>query len=173
MRLQDLHNQLNNKQLTVTDLVDESYRRIAETEPKVRAFITLDEENARKQAAELDKTLQAGGDRGLLFGLPAGIKDNIVTEGLLTTCASQFLRNYNPIFDATVTKKLKAAQSVTIGKLNMDEFAMGGSNENSGFHPSYNPWNTERVPGGSSGGSAATVAARQVYFALGSDTGGS
>ena len=173
MRLQDLHNQMNNKQLTVADLVDESYRRIAETEPKIRAFITLDEENARKQAAEMDQALQAGGERGLLFGLPAGIKDNIVAEGLLTTCASQFLRNYNPIFDATVTKKLKAEQSVTIGKLNMDEFAMGGSNENSSFHPSYNPWNTERVPGGSSGGSAAAVAAAQVYFALGSDTGGS
>ena len=92
---------------------------------------------------------------------------------MLTTCASQFLSNYNPIYDATVVTKLKAAQTVTIGKLNMDEFAMGGSNENSSFYPTHNPWNTEYVPGGSSGGSAASVAAGQVYFALGSDTGGS
>ncbi|GFN29750.1 Asp-tRNA(Asn)/Glu-tRNA(Gln) amidotransferase subunit GatA [Paenibacillus xylaniclasticus] len=173
LRLQDIHNQLNNKELSVSELTDASFKRIAETEPAVQAFITLNEEGARAQAAELDKQLQAGGERGLLFGLPAGIKDNIVTEGIRTTCASQFLRNYDPIYDATVSKKLKAAQSVTIGKLNMDEFAMGGSNENSSFHVTRNPWNTEYVPGGSSGGSAASVAAGQVYFSLGSDTGGS
>ncbi len=97
----------------------------------------------------------------------------MVTEGLKTTCASKFLSNYTPIYDATVVSKLKEAQAVTIGKLNMDEFAMGGSNENSAFHPSHNPWNTDYVPGGSSGGSAAAVAAGEVYFALGSDTGGS
>jgi aspartyl-tRNA(Asn)/glutamyl-tRNA(Gln) amidotransferase subunit A len=173
LRLQDLHNRLNNKELTVADLVDESYKRIAETEPSVKAFITLNEEAARQEAVKLDEELQKGSERGLLFGLPAGIKDNIVTEGLLTTCASQFLSNYNPIYDATTMKKLKAAQSVTIGKMNMDEFAMGGSNENSSYYPTRNPWNTDYVPGGSSGGSAATVAAGQVYFALGSDTGGS
>ncbi|CAM4478233.1 Asp-tRNA(Asn)/Glu-tRNA(Gln) amidotransferase subunit GatA [Paenibacillus tarimensis] len=173
MRLQDLHNQLHSKEITVTDLVDASYRRIAETEPAVKAFITLDEENARAAAAQLDKVLQEGGERGLLFGLPAGIKDNIVTDKLTTTCASQFLSNYDPIYDATVMKKLKAAQSVTIGKLNMDEFAMGGSTENSSYAVTTNPWDKERVPGGSSGGSAAAVAAGQVYFSLGSDTGGS
>ncbi|WP_127533894.1 Asp-tRNA(Asn)/Glu-tRNA(Gln) amidotransferase subunit GatA [Paenibacillus kobensis] len=173
LRLQDIHNRLNNKELSVSELTEASYKRISETEPAVKAFITLNEEGARAQAAELDKQLQAGGERGLLFGLPAGIKDNIVTEGITTTCASQFLRNYDPIYDATVTKKLKAAQSVAIGKLNMDEFAMGGSNENSSFHTTRNPWNTEHVPGGSSGGSAASVAAGQVYFSLGSDTGGS
>ncbi|CAM4188683.1 Asp-tRNA(Asn)/Glu-tRNA(Gln) amidotransferase subunit GatA [Paenibacillus alkaliterrae] len=173
LRLQDVHNKLNNKELSVSELVSASYARIAETEPSIKAFITLNEENARQQAAELDKQLQEGGERGLLFGLPAGIKDNIVTEGLLTTCASQFLSNYDPIYDATAVRKLKAAQSVTIGKLNMDEFAMGGSNENSSYYPARNPWNTEYVPGGSSGGSAASVAAGQVYFSLGSDTGGS
>ncbi|WP_138755191.1 Asp-tRNA(Asn)/Glu-tRNA(Gln) amidotransferase subunit GatA [Paenibacillus sinopodophylli] len=173
LRLQDVHNKLNNKELSVSELVSASYARIAETEPAIKAFITLNEENARLQASELDKQLQQGGERGLLFGLPAGVKDNIVTEGLLTTCASQFLSNYDPIYDATVVRKLKAAQSVTIGKLNMDEFAMGGSNENSSFYPTRNPWNTEYVPGGSSGGSAASVAAGQVYFSLGSDTGGS
>lgn len=173
LRLQDVHNKLNDKEIKVSELVDASYRRIAETEPSIQAFISLDEENARKQASELDKQLEDGTERGLLFGLPAGVKDNIVTEGLLTTCASQFLSNYNPIYDATAVAKLKAAQSVTIGKLNMDEFAMGGSNENSSFYPTRNPWNTEYVPGGSSGGSAASVAAGQVYFSLGSDTGGS
>lgn len=173
LRLQDVHNKLNNKELSVSELVSASYARIAETEPAIKAFITLNEEDARLQASVLDKQLQEGGERGLLFGLPAGIKDNIVTEGLLTTCASQFLSNHNPVYDATAVRKLKAAQSVTIGKLNMDEFAMGGSNENSSFYPTRNPWNTDYVPGGSSGGSAASVASGQVYFSLGSDTGGS
>ncbi|ACS99769.1 Asp-tRNA(Asn)/Glu-tRNA(Gln) amidotransferase subunit GatA [Paenibacillus sp. JDR-2] len=173
LRLQDVHSKLNNKELTVSDLVDASYRRIAETDETIKAFLTLNEENARRQADSLDKQLLEGGERGLLFGLPSGVKDNIVTEGLLTTCASQFLSNYNPIYDATTVSKLKSAQSVTIGKLNMDEFAMGGSNENSSYYPTRNPWNPEYVPGGSSGGSAASVAAGQVYFSLGSDTGGS
>lgn len=173
MRLQEVHNKLVGKELTVADLVDASFNRIGQTDEAVRAFLTLNEEGARASAAELDKLLADGGERGLLFGLPAGLKDNMVTEGLLTTCASQFLRNYDPIYDGTAVKKLKAAQSVLIGKLNMDEFAMGGSNENSSFYPTRNPWNTDYVPGGSSGGSAATVAAGQVYFSLGSDTGGS
>jgi len=173
LRLQEVHNKLAGKELSVAELVDASYKRIAETEPSIKAFITLNEEGAKAQAAALDKQLEQGTERGLLFGLPAGIKDNIVTEGLLTTCASQFLSNYNPIYDATAARKLKAADAVAIGKLNMDEFAMGGSNENSSYYPTRNPWNTDFVPGGSSGGSAASVAAGQVYFALGSDTGGS
>ncbi|NHN35363.1 Asp-tRNA(Asn)/Glu-tRNA(Gln) amidotransferase subunit GatA [Paenibacillus agricola] len=173
LTLQELHTQLQAKQITVTDLVNESYKRIGEVDGKVRAFLTLDEENARATAAAQDVQLGNKDTRGLLFGLPIGIKDNIVTEGVITTCASQFLRNFNPVYDATVVTKLKEAQAVSIGKLNMDEFAMGGSNENSSFHPTYNPWNTEYVPGGSSGGSAAAVAAGEVYFSLGSDTGGS
>ncbi len=172
-RLQDLHNRLASKELTVSDLVDAAYGRIGQVEPRVKAFITLDEERAREAARKMDEQLNGGEPRGLLFGLPAGIKDNIVTEGLLTTCASKILANYNPIYDATVVTKLKKAQAVNIGKLNMDEFAMGGSNENSGFHVTHNPWNLDYVPGGSSGGSAAAVAAGEVYFALGSDTGGS
>lgn len=135
--------------------------------------MTLNEEEARNTARRLDDKLASGQPRGLLFGLPAGIKDNIVTEGLRTTCASQFLANFNPVYDATVTRKLREADAVTLGKLNMDEFAMGGSNENSSFRPVRNPWNLDRVPGGSSGGSAAAVAAGEAYFALGSDTGGS
>ncbi|SEO68815.1 Asp-tRNA(Asn)/Glu-tRNA(Gln) amidotransferase subunit GatA [Paenibacillus sp. OV219] len=173
LRLQDVHSKLRTKELSALDLVEASYAQIAKTDESIKAFLTLNEEGARQAAAELDSALQAGGEQGLLFGLPAGIKDNIVTEGITTTCASQFLRNYDPIYDASVVKKLKAAQSITIGKLNMDEFAMGGSNENSSFFPTRNPWNTDFVPGGSSGGSAASVAAGQVYFALGSDTGGS
>ena len=173
MRLQDVHNKLRDKELSVSELVDTAYKRIGGTETDVKAFITLDETGARAEAARLDAQIAEGSELGLLFGLPAGIKDNIVTEGLRTTCASQFLDNFNPIYDATVTKKLKQAQSVTIGKLNMDEFAMGGSNENSSYHATRNPWNLDHVPGGSSGGSAATVAAGQVYFSLGSDTGGS
>ncbi|MHA7965974.1 Asp-tRNA(Asn)/Glu-tRNA(Gln) amidotransferase subunit GatA [Paenibacillus sp. CAU 1782] len=173
LSLQEVHNKLAGKEVSVQELAKESYKVIAETDDAIKAFITLNEDGALKHAAELDKGLRQGGERGLLFGLPAGIKDNIVTEGLTTTCASQFLSNYNPIYSATVARKLEQAGAVTIGKLNMDEFAMGGSNENSSYYPTRNPWNTDYVPGGSSGGSAASVAAGQVYFALGSDTGGS
>lgn len=173
LRLSDIHNRLQSKQLSVAELVDASFARIAEIDGKIGAFLTLNEENARKEAASLDAALAQGSERGLLFGIPAGIKDNIVTEGLRTTCGSKFLDNYDPIYDATVVSKLRAAQSVTVGKLNMDEFAMGGSNENSAYHPVRNPWALDRVPGGSSGGSAAAVASGQAYFTLGSDTGGS
>ncbi|WP_079913381.1 Asp-tRNA(Asn)/Glu-tRNA(Gln) amidotransferase subunit GatA [Paenibacillus sp. 32352] len=173
LKLQDIHNRLHAKELSVSDLVNESYNRIGQVEDKVKAFLKLDEENARAAAKTLDEQLGTDQSRGLLFGLPVGIKDNIVTEGVTTTCASQFLRNFEPVYDATVVRKLKEAQAVSIGKLNMDEFAMGGSNENSSFHTTYNPWNLEHVPGGSSGGSAAAVAAGEVYFSLGSDTGGS
>jgi len=173
LKLQEVHNRLHAKEISVSDLVNASYERIGQVDGKIQAFLKLDEENARATAKALDEQLAAGGTRGLLFGLPVGIKDNIVTEGVTTTCASQFLRNFNPVYDATAVRKLKEAQAVSIGKLNMDEFAMGGSNENSSFHPTYNPWNPEYVPGGSSGGSAAAVAAGEVYFSLGSDTGGS
>ncbi|GIQ71009.1 Asp-tRNA(Asn)/Glu-tRNA(Gln) amidotransferase subunit GatA [Xylanibacillus composti] len=173
MKLQDIHAKLADKQLKVSELVDEAFARIGQVDTQIGAFLTLAEEQARAEAESLDEQLAAGGERGLLFGLPMGIKDNIVTEGLRTTCASKFLDNYQPIYHATVMEKLKAAQAVTIGKLNMDEFAMGGSNENSAYHPVRNPWSTDHVPGGSSGGSAAAVAAGEVYFALGSDTGGS
>ncbi|WP_226683054.1 Asp-tRNA(Asn)/Glu-tRNA(Gln) amidotransferase subunit GatA [Sutcliffiella horikoshii] len=172
-KLSELHSLLHKKEITVTDLVDTSYKRINEVDDKVQAFLTLDEENARKYAKVLDQALGLEKDHGLLFGLPIGVKDNIVTKGIRTTAASKILGDFNPIYNATVVEKLNQAESVTIGKINMDEFAMGSSNENSAFAATKNPWDLERVPGGSSGGSAAAVAAGEVFFSLGSDTGGS
>ncbi|WP_243387392.1 Asp-tRNA(Asn)/Glu-tRNA(Gln) amidotransferase subunit GatA [Bacillus kexueae] len=172
-KISELKEMLHKKEITVTDLVDESYRRIAEVDGKVDAFLTLDEERARQMAKEFDAQIGTKDEYGLLFGMPIGIKDNIVTKDLRTTCASKILENFDPIYDATVMQKLHQAEAITIGKLNMDEFAMGSSNENSGFKKTRNPWNLDTVPGGSSGGSAAAVAAGEVPFALGSDTGGS
>ncbi len=173
LSLNEIHNRLHAGDLSVTDLVNQAFQTINERDDKIQAYLTLDEEGALRQAKVMDERLSAGGERGLLFGLPVGVKDNMVTEGLRTTCASQFLRNYDPIYDATAVEKLRTADSVIVGKLNMDEFAMGGSNENSSFMPVRNPWNLDYVPGGSSGGSAAAVAAGEAYFTLGSDTGGS
>lgn len=172
-KISELHELLHKRDLSVSDLVDQSYKRIGEVEGKVQAFLTLDEENARAAAKALDDKAIQNAPAGKLYGMPIGIKDNIVTKGLRTTCASKILENFDPIYDATVMQKLKQAETVTIGKLNMDEFAMGSSNENSGFQKTFNPWNLETVPGGSSGGSAASVAAGEVLFSLGSDTGGS
>ncbi|WP_226670730.1 Asp-tRNA(Asn)/Glu-tRNA(Gln) amidotransferase subunit GatA [Metabacillus litoralis] len=172
-KISELKELLHKKEITVSDLVDTSYKRIQEVDDKVGAFLTLNEENARTYAKELDEALDSRSEFGLLFGMPIGVKDNIVTKNLRTTCASKILENFDPIYDATVVKHLQKAETVTIGKLNMDEFAMGSSNENSGFKPTKNPWNLETVPGGSSGGSAAAVAAGEVLFSLGSDTGGS
>jgi len=172
-KVSDLHELLHKKEITVSDLVETSYKRISEVEGKVQAFLTLDEENARHKAKALDERIGQADEKGLLFGMPIGIKDNIVTKNLRTTCASKILENFDPIYDATVMGKLHQAETVTIGKLNMDEFAMGSSTENSGFKDTRNPWSLDRVPGGSSGGSAAAVAAGEVLFSLGSDTGGS
>ncbi len=170
--IKEIEEKLHNKEIKVQDLVDESYNRIAEVDDQVKAFLTLNEEEARRQAKELDE--REASTEEVLFGLPAGIKDNIVTKGLRTTCGSQFLDNFHdPLYDATVMQKLQKAKVLTIGKLNMDEFAMGSSNENSSYYATRNPWNINHVPGGSSGGSAAAVASGQVLFALGSDTGGS
>ncbi|USK34222.1 Asp-tRNA(Asn)/Glu-tRNA(Gln) amidotransferase subunit GatA [Bacillus sp. F19] len=172
-KLSELKTLLHKKEITVTDLVDESYKRIHAVDDQVNAFLTLDEEKARSYAKELDEAIGTRDEFGLMFGMPIGVKDNIVTKNLRTTAASKILENFDPIYDATVVQHLKKAEAVTIGKLNMDEFAMGSSTENSGYKVTKNPWNLETVPGGSSGGSAAAVAAREVPFALGSDTGGS
>ncbi|MFT7791369.1 UNVERIFIED_CONTAM: Asp-tRNA(Asn)/Glu-tRNA(Gln) amidotransferase subunit GatA, partial [Escherichia coli] len=144
-----------------------------DVDEKVQVFLTLDEDNALSQASALDDKLVNGEHSGSLFGMPIGIKDNIVTKNLRTTCSSKILENFQPIYNATVMDKLQAAGAITIGKLNMDEFAMGSSTENSYYQKTKNPWNLETVPGGSSGGSAASVAAGEVFFSLGSDTGGS
>ncbi|SEO05107.1 aspartyl/glutamyl-tRNA(Asn/Gln) amidotransferase subunit A [Amphibacillus marinus] len=170
--LKELQEKLHNKEVTVTELVQASFDRIDQVDDQVKAFITLNREAALAQAKELDQQPNSGSNP--LFGIPIGIKDNIVTKGLRTTCASQLLDNFtDPLYDATVIEKLAKQQTVTIGKLNMDEFAMGSSNENSSYFTTRNPWNTDYVPGGSSGGSAASVAAEEVFFSLGSDTGGS
>ncbi|WP_284141380.1 Asp-tRNA(Asn)/Glu-tRNA(Gln) amidotransferase subunit GatA [Virgibacillus sp. LDC-1] len=169
--IKELEEKLQKKEINATDLVDTAFARIHDVEEDVKAFITLDEENARNYAKQLDA---ATDKTEKLFGIPGGIKDNIVTKGLRTTCASQFLRNFNdPLYDATVVQKLNNEKMITVGKLNMDEFAMGSSTENSSYAKTRNPWNTDFVPGGSSGGSAAAVAAGEVLFSLGSDTGGS
>jgi len=172
-KIKDLQELMQKKEITPSDLVDASFQRIREVEQQVQAFLTLDEERARERAKQLDEKLATGKETGKLFGLPGGIKDNIITKGLRTTCASKILYNFDPIYESTVMEKLNDADAITIGKLNMDEFAMGSSTETSYFHKTFNPWDLERVPGGSSGGSAAAVASGEVLFSLGSDTGGS
>lgn len=168
VELQDL---IKKKEISIEELTAESYKRINKVDGEVQAFLALNEAQATAQAKEMDQVPFE--ERGPLFGMPIGVKDNIVTEGIETTCASKILEGFNPIYDATVVHKLRDAGLVTIGKLNMDEFAMGSSNENSAFKNTRNPWNLNHVPGGSSGGSAAAVAAGEVPFSLGSDTGGS
>mgnify|MGYP003444530931 FL=1 len=167
----ELQAALKNSELTIADLTNEAFARVEKLDGDVQAFLALNKEQATAQAAELDQVPFE--ERGPLFGMPIGVKDNIVTEGLETTCASKILEGFMPIYDATVVKKLRDAGMVTIGKLNMDEFAMGSSNENSAYKTTKNPWNLNHVPGGSSGASAAAVAAGEVPFSLGSDTGGS
>ncbi|WP_288529217.1 Asp-tRNA(Asn)/Glu-tRNA(Gln) amidotransferase subunit GatA [uncultured Secundilactobacillus sp.] len=169
--LATLHDDLLNKKITVVDLVQQTFDNIDKTDPKIDAFLALNKEAALKKAAEIDA---AGVDAdNVLSGIPLAIKDNIVTKGLTTTAASKMLENFKPIYDATVVEKLAALGTVNVGKTNMDEFAMGGSTENSAFKITKNAWDQDRVPGGSSGGSAAAVASGQVIAALGSDTGGS
>ncbi|OYD06942.1 Asp-tRNA(Asn)/Glu-tRNA(Gln) amidotransferase subunit GatA [Paludifilum halophilum] len=168
--LNEIHKRRKSRELSAQDLLDASLSRIRETDDRIGAFLKLDEEGARKRAERID---EGDEDPGLLAGLPVGIKDNISTKALSTTAGSRILGDYAPLYDATVMEKLEHSRANMVGKTNMDEFGMGSSNENSGFHPVRNPWDFDRVPGGSSGGSAAAVAAGQVSFALGSDTGGS
>ena len=168
--VKNLHTLVKDGEVKVSELVQESFDRIDRVDGKIGAFLSLNEE-AFEQAKRMDEI--AKHEASPLFGLPIGVKDNIVTKGMTTTCGSKFLENFVPAHDATVVERLHEAGAVTIGKLNMDEFAMGSSNENSAYKPVRNPWNTKHVPGGSSGGSAAAVAAGEVLFSLGSDTGGS
>ncbi len=165
--------QLRDGSLTATGLLESVLSRAADTEAQLHAYLTIDHQGAREAASVADENLAAGIDQGPLHGIPIALKDNMVTRGLETTAASQILSGYKPPYDATVVSRLRSGGAVLVGKTNLDEFAMGSSTENSAFGPSYNPWDITRVPGGSSGGSAAAVAAGSALGALGSDTGGS
>ena len=163
---------LRNKEVSSLELTKAALERIDEVEKKVQAFVTITGESALAQAQEADRRIKAG-DISPLIGVPVIIKDNISTRGIPTTCSSKMLENFVPPYDATVVGKLKEEGVVMVGKGNMDEFAMGSSNEHSAFFPTHNPWDLDRVPGGSSGGPAVAVASGEAIYAIGSDTGGS
>lgn len=169
----ELHDLLKSKQVSAKEIAESFIDRIESVEDKVRAYVTVTPEIALAQAEAVDEAIALGEEIGPLAGIPGAIKDNMSTRGVLTTCSSKILGNYRPIYDATVIDRLNAERFVMVGKTNLDEFAMGSSTENSGFFVTHNPWDLNAVPGGSSGGSAAAVAADECAFALGSDTGGS
>ena len=160
-------------EVTAPEAAAAALRRIREMEPSIHAYVTVDEEGAMAQAETVQREIEAGRLSGPLAGVPVAIKDNICTEGLRTTCSSKILEHFVPAYTAQAAEQLKKAGAVILGKTNMDEFAMGSTTETSAFGPTRNPWNTDHVPGGSSGGSCAAVAAKECFFALGSDTGGS
>ena len=169
LTVHELVKKLDNNEVTSKQIVDAYTKRINEKEKDVKAFITLTTDDAIKQAEAIDKN----GRNNELAGIPIGIKDNLCTKNVKTTCASKMLENFVSPYDATVIEKINECEMINLGKLNMDEFAMGSSTENSAMQITHNPWNLNKVPGGSSGGSAAAVAANMVPWALGSDTGGS
>ena len=172
LTIHEAHRLLKTKQLSSVELTRACLERISEVEPKVHALVTITDELALSQAQRADKLIAAG-DTNPLTGIPMLIKDNMCTKGIRTTCSSRMLENFVPPYDATVVEKLNECGAVLLGKANMDEFAMGSSTEHSALLPTHNPWDLSRVPGGSSGGSAAAVAAGEAIYALGSDTGGS
>ncbi len=162
---------IRQKEIKVTELVDSYLENIRKKDSEIKAYVTLTDKLVREMAEKSDNLISEI-DKPL-HGIPMALKDNLCTKGIATTCSSKILENYVPFYNATVVEKLAADGAILLGKTNMDEFAMGSSTENSAFFPTHNPWDTERVPGGSSGGSAAAVAAFETAFALGSDTGGS
>ncbi len=169
----ELHELLQTKQISSAELTADIFSRIDAVEDKIGAYITVTRDKAVVDAKAVDEKISRGETIQPLEGIPCAVKDNICTKGIKTTCASKILENFVPPYDATAYGKLAAQNPVLVGKANLDEFAMGGSTENSGFHVTRNPHNLDCVPGGSSGGSAAAVAACEAVFALGSDTGGS
>src|SRR3990170_3225536 len=173
LTLHEAGEKLRKHELSSQELTLAAFQRISETDDKVHAYITLCRDAALAQAKEADERLKRDGSTLPLLGIPIAVKDNFLTRGLRTTCASKILGDFMPPYDATVIKRIRAAGAVITGKTNLDEFAMGSSAENSAFFPTRNPWDRERVSGGSSGGSAAAVAADQCIAALGTDTGGS
>ena len=164
---------IKKKEVSVKEAVQESLAQIAALDGTLGSFVTVDEEGALKRAEEVQKGINDGTITGALAGVPVAVKDNICTKDLLTTCSSKILSNFVPPYSAQAVDNLKAAGAVIVGKTNMDEFAMGSTTETSAYGVTRNPWNTEHVPGGSSGGSCAAVASCEVPYALGSDTGGS
>lgn len=173
LTVHELMDKLNKNEITSEDITKSYVSRINEKEDDIEAFVTVLSEDAENKAKEIDQKIEKGEITNKLAGIPIGIKDNICTKGIKTTCSSKMLEDFVSPYDATVMDKINAENLITIGKLNMDEFAMGGSTENSYFKKTKNPWNLSKVPGGSSGGSAAAVASQMVPWALGSDTGGS
>lgn len=171
--IQALHQELVKKERSAQEITEAALETIHQLEPKLHSFLAITADQALAQAKQVDAKLAAGEEIGLLAGIPIGIKDNMCTKGIATTCGSKILQNFIPPYESTVTQKLAAAGAVMVGKTNLDEFAMGSSTENSAYQVTGNPWDVSRVPGGSSGGSAAAVAADECVVSIGSDTGGS